>query len=789
MSLSSRTNAIKLAKYQKILKQINALSNEYALLSDEELQYKTVLFKEYLLSGKTIEDIIVEAFATIREAAKRVLGLYPYDVQVLGALVMSDNQIAEMKTGEGKTLTAILPLYLNALTGKSTILVTANEYLAIRDAKEMAPVFNFLGLTVAVAVSDNPKKIFKIPEKQFIYQHDIVYTTHSALGFDYINEKLIQNKEDYFLPEFHFVLVDEVDAALLDSAQMPLIISGSPRVQSNLYTMADGFVKILKENEDYRLDPSRKSVWLTGKGVQVAQQYFQTENIYDPDNHQLMRQIILALRANYLMEKDRQYTVDGKEIKLMDESTGRLLEGNKLQSGLHQALEAKEGVEITMETRSMASVTFQNLFRLFPKLCGMTGTAWVAQREFRQVYGVDVVIIPTNKPNQRIDYPDDIFMTLEAKIEAAMDFVKKLHAKGQPVLLATGSVGMSEIFSMILLKEGIPHNVINAHNAAKEAEMVALAGQKGMVTVATAMAGRGTDILLGEGVAELGGLAVVGTDRMLSKRVDLQLRGRAGRQGSVGMSKFFVSLEDELIISFGSQWLSDYYHKNVKRNRGKIDSKRVRSAVEEAQKTADNQAAAARRSTEDFDKSVRAQQQIIYRRRRQVMEDKSFDANQFKELLSNVLQRQYQYSPFKDIKEVFRFVLDHVSYRCESVPNDLDVNNVQTVINFVEKIMLSEFYEKKALVNDDELFTQFLRRVILKAIDDAWIEQFDYLQQFQSVIVTQGYAQKNPVNEFHKEAYVTFQTMNEYIELNTIKNLCLSHLIIDKKKNLTIHFG
>ena len=436
-------NSFKLRRYKKILEKINQLSDDYAAMSDEELQAKTQWFKSRLSKGERLQEILPEAYATIREAAKRVLGLYPYDVQILGALVMQDNQIAEMRTGEGKTLTAILPLYLNALTGNSTILVTANEYLAIRDAKQMAPVFHYLGMTVGIGVSENPAKRLKVAQKQRIYQSDIVYTTHSALGFDYLEENLATSQAKKFLPRFYFCLVDEVDAALLDSAQMPLIISGSPRVQSNLFLSCDEFVKTLKEEEDFKLDSTRTSVWLTRKGVKEAEVYFRVQNAYDPNNYQLIRQINLALRANHLFEKDRQYTVENGEVKLMDEATGRVLEGNKLQSGLHQALEARERVKISLETRSMASITYQNLFKMFPKLAGMTGTGKVCEDEFREVYDLGVVVVPTRKPNQRIDYPDEIYLTIPQKLYASLDYIKKLHKKGQPVLIATGSVRMS----------------------------------------------------------------------------------------------------------------------------------------------------------------------------------------------------------------------------------------------------------------------------------------------------------------------------------------------------------
>ncbi|WP_297665728.1 accessory Sec system translocase SecA2 [uncultured Streptococcus sp.] len=786
-------NSFKLRRYKKILVKINQLSDDYAAMSDEELQSKTQWFKGRLSKGERLQEILPEAYATIREAAKRVLGLYPYDVQILGALVMQDNQIAEMRTGEGKTLTAILPLYLNALTGNSSILVTANEYLAIRDAKQMGPVFHYLGMTVGVGVSENPAKKLKVVQKQRIYQSDIVYTTHSALGFDYLEENLATSKSKKFLPKFYFCLVDEVDAALLDSAQMPLIISGSPRVQSNLFVTCDEFVKTLKEGEDFKLDSTRTSVWLTRKGVKEAEVYFRVQNAYDPNNYQLIRQINLALRANHLFEKDRQYTVDNGEVKLMDEGTGRLLEGNKLQSGLHQALEARERVKISLETRSMASITYQNLFKMFPKLAGMTGTGKVCEDEFREVYDLGVVVVPTRKPNQRIDYPDEIYLTIPQKLYASLDYIKKLHKKGQPVLIATGSVRMSEIYSMLLLQEGIAHNVLNAYNAAKEAEMIAQAGRRSAVTVATSMAGRGTDIILEEGVAKLGGLAVIGTERMSSERVDLQLRGRAGRQGAPGLSKFFVSLEDDIITKTGSKWINDFYQKEVakpeEKQKVRLKSVRIKYEVTEAQRNSDNAAAASRRSTEQYDESIRIQRQIIYNKRNDIIAHPDFKLEYFLSVLSDAMDAYMKKHPFREQADLYRFVLDNISYYCQGIPRDLDVTNIRQVKKFLSKLFIEEYQRKRDRIEDSELFGQLQRIAVLRAVDDCWVEQVDYLQQFQALVVSQGYAQKNPVYEFHKEAFESYKRMNADMNLKIIKNMALSYVNVQPTGKLEVFFG
>ena len=517
------------------------------------------------------------------------------------------------------------------------------------------------------------------------------------------------------------------------------------------------------------------------------------QNAYDPNNYQLIRQINLALRANHLFEKDRQYTVDNGEVKLMDEGTGRLLEGNKLQSGLHQALEARERVKISLETRSMASITYQNLFKMFPKLAGMTGTGKVCEDEFREVYDLGVVVVPTRKPNQRIDYPDEIYLTIPQKLYASLDYIKKLHRKGQPVLIATGSVRMSEIYSMLLLQEGIAHNVLNAHNAAKEAEMIAQAGRRSAVTVATSMAGRGTDIILEDGVAKLGGLAVIGTERMSSERVDLQLRGRAGRQGAPGLSKFFVSLEDDIITKTGSKWINDFYQKEVakpeEKQKVRLKSARVKYAVAEAQRNSDNAGAASRRSTEQYDESIRIQRQIIYNKRNDIISHPDFDLDYFLSVLSDAMDAYVKKHPFKEQADLYRFVLDNISYYCQDIPKNLDVTNIQQVKKFLTKLFIEEYQRKRDRIEDSDMFEQFQRTVVLRAVDDCWVEQVDYLQQFQALVISRGYAQKNPVYEFHKEAFESYKRMNADMNLKIIKNMALSSINIQPTGKLEVFFG
>ncbi|VMB50685.1 preprotein translocase subunit SecA [Streptococcus pneumoniae] len=548
-----------LRKVKKILKQINALKGKMSSLSDQELVAKTVEFRQRLSEGESLDDILVEAFAVVREADKRILGMFPYDVQVMGAIVMHYGNVAEMNTGEGKTLTATMPVYLNAFSGEGVMVVTPNEYLSKRDAEEMGQVYRFLGLTIGVPFTEDPKKEMKAEEKKLIYASDIIYTTNSNLGFDYLNDNLASNEEGKFLRPFNYVIIDEIDDILLDSAQTPLIIAGSPRVQSNYYAIIDTLVTTLVEGEDYIFKEEKEEVWLTTKGAKSAENFLGIDNLYKEEHASFARHLVYAIRAHKLFTKDKDYIIRGNEMVLVDKGTGRLMEMTKLQGGLHQAIEAKEHVKLSPETRAMASITYQSLFKMFNKISGMTGTGKVAEKEFIETYNMSVVRIPTNRPRQRIDYPDNLYITLPEKVYASLEYIKEYHAKGNPLLVFVGSVEMSQLYSSLLCREGIAHNVLNANNAAREAQIISESGQMGAVTVATSMAGRGTDIKLGKGVAELGGLIVIGTERMESQRIDLQIRGRSGRQGDPGMSKFFVSLEDHVIKKFGPSWVHKKY--------------------------------------------------------------------------------------------------------------------------------------------------------------------------------------------------------------------------------------
>lgn len=513
-----------LKKLMPVLNKINGYKETMEGLSDSELSELTQLFRSRLAQGETLDDLLPEAYAAVREASRRVLGMFPYDVQILGAIVLHQGDIAEMKTGEGKTLTAVMPLYLNALTKKSTILATTNNYLALRDSEEMRPIFEFMGMTCRCAVPKESEEEWSVEYKRTIFASDVVYSTNTGLCFNYLSDNLSASKEDKFFPEPHYLIIDEADAVLLDNVQTPLIISGMPRIQSNYYAIAEEFVNTLERERDYKTDRDVTQVWLTYSGMEKLGHYFSEQPVYIEKNIELIRHVILALRARTLFKKDRDYVVVDNEIKLLTKEDGRVLDMTHLQGGQHQAIEAHEGVMLTKETRAVASITYQNFFRLFKKLAGMTGTGKTVESEFIEVYNMQVIQIPTHRPVIRVDYPDKIFRTLTEKVYVSMEYVKKIHATGQPILLVTESVSLSQLYSEMLLREKIPHNLLNAYNAAKEAEIIAEAGQWGAVTVATPMAGRGTDILLGEGVAELGGLAVIGTEKMSSKRVELQLR-------------------------------------------------------------------------------------------------------------------------------------------------------------------------------------------------------------------------------------------------------------------------
>ena len=788
-------NNRQLSKVKKILHQINLKKDEMASLTDDELAGKTQEFKERLTAGESLDDLLVEAFAVVREADKRILGMFPYDVQVMGGIVIHQGNVAEMNTGEGKTLTATMPIYLNALTGQGVMLVTTNDYLAKRDAEEMGQVYKFLGLTIRIPFSEDDDEELTAEDKREVYSADVVYTTNSGLGFDYLLDNLASSEDKKYMPEFNFVIIDEVDAVLLDSAQIPLVISGSPRVQSNFYGIIDTLMTTLVEGEDYIFKEEKKEVWLTTKGAKTAESFLGIDNLYSEEHSVLARHLTFALRAHTLFKKDKDYIIrngeKGEELVLVDQSTGRLLEMTKLQGGLHQAIEEKEHVPLSEETRAMASITYQSLFKKFKKISGMTGTGKVAEKEFLETYGMSVIRIPTNRKNQRIDYPDNLYVTLPEKVYASLAEIKYYHEKGNPLLIFVGSVEMSELYSSLLLREGIAHNVLNAHNAAREAQMIAESGRMGAVTVATSMAGRGTDIKLGPGVAELGGLVVIGTERMESKRIDLQIRGRSGRQGDPGLSKFFVSLEDDVIKKFGPPWVHKMYKDytvNQQISPEPLEGRRYRKLVEKAQKASDSAARSSRRQTLEYAESMNIQREMVYSQRNRLI-DGTEDLDGFVvDVLDEFVRKSLAEEPFESREELYHFIVKNISFLYHAVPRELDMTDKDAVKRVLEITVQKSLQEKRTLLETLDLFSHFQRLALLKAIDDNWVEQVDYLQQLSLAIGGQSAAQKNPIVEYYQEAYNGFEEMKKQVKKDMVRNLLLSRVDISPDGEIITYF-
>lgn len=742
-------------------------------LSDYELKNKTNEFKRRLSAGETTEDILPEAFAVCCEADYRVLGMFPYDVQILGGIALHLCYLAEMNTGEGKTLTATMPLYLNGLTGKSSILVTANEYLAIRDAEEMGQVYEFLGLSVKAGVTRDTNEKLDNDTKKEIYAADIVYTTHGVLGFDYLLNNLVHSKEDRFMRDFYFIIIDEADSVLLDSASMPLVISGSPRVQSNLYALADFFVTTLVEDVHYEIED--KKVWLTDKGVEYAQRYFRIENLYSKENFDILRHVVLALRARFLMDKDADYVVtDDGEIVLLDKSTGRKMKGMKLRGGSHQAIEEKEHLKISQEQRSVASVTYQNLFNLFPRMSGMSGTIADGKDELLEVYNKRVVVIPPRKPLARKDLPDKYFKTSEEQFDAVIKETVKRHNTGQPVLLIASLISDTEMLSKLLVQENIEHSVLNANNAFWEAEIIKEAGQKNVVTVATSMAGRGTDIHLGPGVKELGGLCVLGVGRMGNSRDERQARGRAGRQGEPGVSIFYTSLEDDVCEILGDEFLEKYIEK------GKYISKRkVKKLINKSQKIKSESSVFQRKNAVDYDSVMQRQRTIMYKTRNDLLDGKSLDENYLLSICEDNIKDFVKSNKKLDSYAVHRYVLDNLSYRLQEM--DESTKNQKDYLIQYSKMA---FNNKKKSLGDR--FSEYCRLCTLRALDDGWVEEVDYLQQLQAAISGRSSAQRNLLFEYQREARISFEDMEKSIKKAMIRNILLGEVSFGKDNEMII---
>lgn len=742
-------------------------------LSDYELKNKTNEFKRRLADGETTEDLLPEAFAVCCEADYRVLGMFPFDVQILGGIALHLCYLAEMNTGEGKTLTATMPLYLNGLTGKSSILVTANEYLAIRDAEEMGKVYEFLGLSVKAGVTRDTNEHLNNDQKKEIYAADIVYTTHGSLGFDYLLNNLVHSKEDRFMRELYYVIIDEADSVLLDSASMPLVISGSPRVQSNLYGITDFFVTTLVEDEHYIVEDNK--VWLTDKGIEYAQRYFRIENLYSKENFDVLRHVVLALRAHYLMDKDVDYVVtDSGEIVLLDKSTGRKMKGMKLRGGSHQAIEEKERLKLSQEQRSVASITYQNLFNLFPKMSGMSGTIADGKDELLEVYHKQVVVIPPNKPMVRKDLPDKYFKTSEEQFDAVIKETVKRHNTGQPVLLIASLISDTEMLSKLLVQENIEHSVLNANNAFWEAEIIKEAGQKNVVTVATSMAGRGTDIRLGSGVKELGGLCVLGIGRMNNTRDERQARGRAGRQGEPGVSIFYTSLEDDVCEILGDDFLEKYIEKDKH-----ISKRRIKKLINKSQKIKSESSVFQRKNAVDYDSVMQRQRTIMYKTRNDLLDGKSLDENYLLSICEDNIKDFVKSNKKLDSYGVHRYVLDNLSYRLQEM--DESTKNQKDYLIQYSKMA---FNNKKKSIGDR--FSEYCRLCTLRALDDGWVEEVDYLQQLQAAISGRSSAQRNLLFEYQREARISFEDMEKSIKKAMIRNILLGEVSFGKDNEMII---
>ena len=771
-----------LKKFEKIASKVESHAEEYGKLSDEELQAKTPEFRDRLQNGESLDSLLPEAFAVAREGAKRVLGLYPFHVQVLGGIALHYGNIAEMMTGEGKTLTATMPVYLNALTGKGVHVVTVNEYLSSRDAEEMGQLYKWLGLTVGLNLN-----AMSPDEKREAYSCDVTYSTNSELGFDYLRDNMVVYKEQMVQRELNYAIIDEVDSILIDEARTPLIISGEAEQANGDYIRADRFVKTLQEDKsdddadddkdygDYKIDWPTKTISLTRTGIQKACDHFGLKNLYDVENQKLVHHIDQALRANYIMLKDIDYVVQDGEVLIVDSFTGRVMQGRRYSDGLHQAIEAKEGVKIQEESKTQATITYQNFFRMYKKLAGMTGTAKTEEEEFREIYNMQVITIPTNRPLIRKDNPDILYPTLSSKFAAVVNEIKERHSNGQPVLVGTVAVESSERLSKLLDKEGIPHAVLNAKNHAKEAQIIMNAGQRGAVTIATNMAGRGTDIKLGPGVKELGGLSVIGTERHESRRIDNQLRGRSGRQGDPGVTHFYLSLEDDLMKRFGGDRVKDFLDRLSDNDDDKvIESRLITRQVESAQKRVEGNNYDTRKQTLQYDDVMRIQREIIYGERMQVIgEEKSL-----KDVLIPMIRRTInsQVDMFTQgdrskwrLDSLRDFISSSLTNEEETDAIDFKTITVSDLKQKLYDLVEANYEEKEEILADPSEMLEFEKVVILRVVDDRWTDHIDAMDQLRQSISLRGYGQLNPLVEYQDSGYNMFEEMISNIEFDVTR--------------------
>ena len=758
-------------RLEKMADKVFAYEDQMAAMSDDELKAKTAEFKQRYQDGESLDDLLYEAFAVVREGAKRVLGLFPYKVQVMGGIVLHHGDVPEMRTGEGKTLTATMPVYLNALSGKGVHVVTVNEYLSERDATEMGELYSWLGLSVGINLAAKSPA-----EKKEAYECDITYSTNSEIGFDYLRDNMVVRAENMVQRPLNYALVDEVDSILIDEARTPLIVSGQTASDtSQLYHMADAYVKTLNE-DDYIIDVPSKTIGLSDSGIDKAEEYFKLENLYDIDNVALTHFIDNALRANYIMILDIDYVVsEDQEILIVDQFTGRTMEGRRYSDGLHQAIEAKEGVPVQEETKTSASITYQNLFRMYKKLSGMTGTGKTEEEEFREIYNIRVVPIPTNRPIARIDHPD----------------VKSRHEKGQPVLVGTVAVETSDYLSQLLVQAGVPHEVLNAKNHYKEAQIIMNAGQRGAVTIATNMAGRGTDIKLGEGVRELGGLCVIGTERHESRRIDNQLRGRSGRQGDPGESQFYLSLEDELMRRFGSERIKAVLDRfKLSEEESVIRSKMFTRQVEGAQKRVEGNNYDTRKQVLQYDDVMREQREIIYAQRYDVITANRDLAPEIKAMIKRTIKRIVEGASHSSKEERIEAILNFAKYNL--VPedtiseNDIEGKSDKEVIDYLYARAEEIYASQVAKLRDEESVQEFQKVLILRVVDSKWTDHIDALDQLRNAVGLRGYAQNNPVVEYQSESFRMFNDMIGSIEFD-VTRLMMKAQIHEQERPRTEH--
>jgi len=759
-----------LKRLSGIADKVEEYSSDMEKLSDGQLRGKTEEFRGRYQAGETLDDLLPEAFAVVREAAKRVLGLYPYHVQLMGGIVLHDGNIPEMKTGEGKTLTATMPVYLNALTGEGVHVVTVNEYLATRDSTEMGELYNFLGLSVGLNINSKTSE-----EKREAYNCDITYSTNNELGFDYLRDNMVVYQSQMVQRPLNYAIVDEVDSILIDEARTPLIISGAAEKSTALYTRTDNFVKRLKEDEDFKIDIQSKTIGLTEQGIEKAEENFGLENLYDLDNTALTHHLDQALRANFIMIRDIDYVVQEGKVLIVDQFTGRIMDGRRYSDGLHQAIEAKEAVEIEDETKTMATITFQNYFRMYKKLAGMTGTAKTEEEEFREIYNIEVIQIPTNRPIIREDHADLLYPTLESKFHAVVQDIKERHRKGQPILVGTVAVETSELLSNMLDREKVPHEVLNAKNHFKEAEIIMNAGQKGSVTIATNMAGRGTDIKLGLGVVELGGLAVIGTERHESRRIDNQLRGRSGRQGDPGVSQFYLSLEDDLMKRFGSERIKAFLDRmKVEDEDAVIQSKMLTRQVESAQKRVEGNNYDTRKNVLQYDDVMREQREVIYKQRQDViMGEKDLSPqllNMVRRTISRVVDSHTQLDKDNWNLEALADFAGATLVHEDSVSKaDFEGKTPEEMKDYLYGRAKEVFDTKASQLQSPEQLLEFEKVVILRVVDTKWTDHIDAMDQLRQSVGLRAYGQNNPLVEYQTEGYKMFEDMVGAIEFEVTR--------------------